>query len=108
MRIPSFSLINDNIYKDKIVEFWDKNKQVPFAYLNNCVGCFHRNPILLNHLSVKEPVKFEWFAKQERDTGYGQRTFKNGFSYDKIKQHRFQNKLFDEDFNECDSGYCGL
>ena len=108
MRVPKFPLIEDNIYKDKIVEFWDKNKKVPFAYLNNCVGCFHRNPILLNHLSVKEPVKFEWFAKQERDTGYGQRTFKNGFSYDKIKQHRFQNKLFDEDFNECDSGYCGL
>lgn len=108
MRIPKFPLIENNIYKDEIVEFWNKNKQVPFAYLNNCVGCFHRNPILLNHLSTKEPIKFEWFAKQERDTGYGARTFKNGLTYDKIKNHKMQNKLFDEDFNDCDSGYCGL
>jgi hypothetical protein len=58
MRKPKFPLIEDNIFKDEIVEFWDNNKQVPFAYLNNCVGCFHRNPILLKHLSIKEPIKF--------------------------------------------------
>jgi len=108
MRKPRFPLIEDNIFKDEIVEFWDNNKQVPFAYLNNCVGCFHRNPILLKHLSIKEPIKFEWFAKQERDTGYGARTFKNGMTYDKIKQHKMQSDLFDSDFNECDSGYCGI
>ena len=56
----------------------------------------------------KEPIKFEWFAKQERDTGYGARTFKNGMTYDKIKEHKMQSDLFDSDFNECDSGYCGI
>ena len=63
---------------------------------------------MLKHLSIKEPIKFEWFAKQERDTGYGARTFKNGMTYDKIKEHKMQSDLFDSDFNDCDSGYCGI
>lgn len=108
MRMPKFPLIENSIFKDDIVNYWDKNTNVPFAYLNNCVGCFHRNPVLLKHLSDKEPIKYEWFAEQERQDGYGARTFKNGMTYDKIKQSFQQNKLFDEDFNECDSGYCGL
>ena len=29
-------------------------------------------------------------------------------SYEAIKRHRLQFDLFDDDFNECDSGYCGL
>lgn len=108
MRMPTFPLIENAIFKDDIVNYWDKNTNVPFAYLNNCVGCFHRNPILLKHLSDKEPVKFEWFAKQEREDGYGARTFKNGMTYDNIKKSFKQIELFDNDFNECDSGYCGL
>jgi hypothetical protein len=108
MRIPKFPLIENSIFKDEIVNYWDKNNNVPFAYLNNCVGCFHRNPVLLKHLSEKEPIKYEWFAEQERENGYGARTFKNGMTYDKIKQSFKQTELFDDDFNECDSGYCGL
>jgi hypothetical protein len=108
MRIPKFPLIENSIFKDEIVNYWDKNNNVPFAYLNNCVGCFHRNPVLLKHLSEKEPIKYEWFAEQERENGYGARTFKNGMTYDKIKQSFKQIELFDDDFNECDSGYCGL
>lgn len=108
MRIPKFPLIENSIFKDEIVNYWDKNTNIPFAYLNNCVGCFHRNPVLLKHLSEKEPIKYEWFAEQERENGYGARTFKNGMTYDKIKQSFKQTELFDDDFNECDSGYCGL
>ena len=44
----------------------------------------------------------------EEDDGYGKRTFKNGISYDKIKRSFKQTQLFESDFNECDSGYCGL
>ena len=104
---PVFPLIENQIMKDTIDNFWI-DKPVRFAYMNNCVGCFHRNELLLNHLSKKEPIKFEWFAKQERDTGYNIRTFKNGITYDKIKSYNFTQDLFDTDFNECDSGYCGL
>jgi hypothetical protein len=104
---PSFPLITDGIFKDNIVEFW-KDKKVKFAYMNNCVGCFHRNEILLKLMSEKHPNKFDWFAKQEENTGYNIRTFKNGITYNKIKSYKLQTKLFEDDFNDCDSGYCGI
>lgn len=103
---PIFPLIEDNIFKDRIVEYW-KDKNVRFAYMNNCVGCFHRNEILLKLMSEKHPKKFDWFAKQEQQ-GYKTRTFKNGVSYSDIKKVKLQFELFEDDFNECDSGYCGL
>jgi len=100
---PVFPLIKDNIRKDKIEKFW-KNKNVRFAYMNNCVGCFHRSPVLLKHLSEKHENKFDWFINQENE----KRKFKNGLKYIDIKNSFTQTKLFDDDFNECDSGYCGL
>jgi hypothetical protein len=102
-RLTRFPLIEDKIFKDKIETFWE-GKPVRFAYMNNCVGCFHRNEILLKHMSEKEPSKFNWFAKQENDKA----RFKKETSYEAIKRHRLQFDLFDDDFNECDSGYCGL
>lgn len=107
-RKPVFPLIEDSIYKDKIVEFW-KDKPVRFAYKNNCVGCFERNEIFLNHMSKKCPNKFEWFNKVEKESlKYKKMTWKQGVTYEKIKKHRLQLDLFDDDFNDCDSGYCGL
>ena len=103
-QLPSFPLIDDVIYKDNIEEFW-KDKPVRFAYMNNCVGCFHRSPALLKLMSEKEPNKFDWFCDIENKTN---NKFKNGTSYDKIKKSFINMRLFDNDFNECDSGYCGL
>ena len=103
-RKVSFPLIQDGIFKDTIEEFW-KDKPVRFAYMNNCVGCFHRPELLLKHISDKAPKQFEWFVKQERNS---EGTFRTGITYDKIKQYKQQFTLFDDDFNECDSGYCGL
>ena len=100
---PEFPLIDGNIYKDTIEEFW-KDKDVRFAYMNNCVGCFHRNELLLKHMSVREANKFDWFVRQEDDKA----RFKKETSYGAIQGHRMQFDLFDDDFNECDSGYCGL
>lgn len=105
-QIPRFPLIDDNIFKDTVEEYW-KDKNVRFAYMNNCVGCFHRNEILLKLMSEKHPKKFDWFAKQEKQ-GYKTRTFKNGISYLDIKKTKLQFDLFEDDFNECDSGYCGI
>ena len=104
---PEFPLINDAIFKDTIEKYW-QDKPVRFAYMNNCVGCFHRNEILLKYMSEKHPNKFQWFCDQENKGGYGLRTFKNGMTYTQIKNWKSQLDLFDEDFNECDSGYCGL
>ena len=107
---PKFPLIETPIYKDNVEEFW-KDKPVRFAYMNNCVGCFHRSPVLLKHLSEKYPEKYQWFIDAEDSKGYGhkaKRTFKNGMSYNQIKNSFKQLELFDDDFSECDSGYCGL
>jgi hypothetical protein len=103
---PEFPLIKDQIWKDDIENFW-RGKPVRFAYMNNCIGCFHRNAALLKLMSEKHPNKFDWFINAEKD-GYGARTFKNGVTYESIKKMFKQRMLFEDDFNECDSGYCGL
>lgn len=104
---PVFPLIEDNIYKDKVEKFW-KDKPVRFAYMNNCVGCFHRNEVLLKLMSEKHPNKFQWFINAEDGNGYNVRTFKMDINYQQIKNSFKQTQLFEDDFNECDSGYCGL
>jgi hypothetical protein len=103
-RITEFPLIKDAIFKDTIEKFW-KDKPVRFAYQNNCVGCFHRSELMLKHMSNKAEKQFNWFIEMERKNGC---TFKNGITYEKIKNYRTQLELFDNDFNDCDSGYCGL
>ena len=107
---PQFPLIDINpTYKDQIVEYWKKHENVRFGniYHNNCVGCFHRNPLFLNKMfNSKHQNKMDWFADQEGE--------KKGFwkgpdqSYKKIKAHKMQSELSFDDFNDCDSGYCGL
>ena len=103
-RLVEFPLIKDIIFKDKIEEFW-KNKPVRFAYMNNCIGCFHRNELLLKLMSEKYKEKFDWFILKENENNC---TFKKGITYKKIKNHKLQMDLFDADFGDCDSGYCGL
>ena len=103
---PVFPLIDDNIYKDNIEEYW-RGKPVRFAYMNNCIGCFHRNEMLLRLMADKFPEKFDLFARQEQQ-GYKSRTFKNGITYDRIRSAPLATSLDFDDFTDCDSGYCGL
>ena len=100
---PQFPLIEDNIYKDNIEEYW-KNKPVRFAYMNNCVGCWWRSPLLLKKMSNKHPEKMKWFADQETEKS----KWRSDVMYKDIIKWKTQTELFDDDFNECDSGYCGL
>jgi len=100
---PQFPLIDDNIYKDNIDEYW-KNKPVRFAYMNNCVGCWWRSPLLLKKMSNKHPEKMKWFADQETKKS----KWRSDVMYKDIIKWKTQTELFDDDFNECDSGYCGL
>jgi hypothetical protein len=103
---PSFPLIMDNIRKDHIEQYW-KDKLVRFAWMNNCVGCFHKTPLLLRKMFDKHPNKLEWFAKRERESINGA-SWRSDILYDDVKNWNSQFELFDDDFNECDSGYCGL
>ena len=100
---PEFPLISDNIYKDTIEEFWN-DKAVRFAYMNNCVGCWWRSPLLLKKMHNKHPEKMQWFADQETSKS----KWRSDVKYSQILKWKTQTELFDDDFNECDSGYCGL
>ena len=124
---PTFPLISiDNpIYKNDVVNYW-KDKPVRFAEINNCVGCFHRNATLLKKMSIDHANKFQWFIDMEtkkydkikskfEDKGTGKikknypyARFKKDFNYKEIKDWKIQTELKWEDFDECDSGYCGL
>ena len=76
-----------------------------FAYRNNCVGFVNRQPLFLSHIAQKDKETFNWFIKQEEKTG---NTFNSKFKYKDVLNFGIQNELFDEDFNDCDSGYCGI
>jgi hypothetical protein len=101
---PEFPLIDDNIFKDTIEAYWS-DKDVRFAYMNNCVGCWWRSPMLLSHMNSKSPDKMNWFAEAEENN---KGTFRSDVTYREIIKWKRQMQLFDDDFSECDSGYCGL
>ena len=105
---PVYPLINDNIYKDHIEQYWI-DKPVRFAWMNNCVGCFHKNPLLIRKMWDKHPNKIQWFADQERIKHNKDVWYKDkNLSFNDVKRWHTQSELFDDDFNECDSAYCGL
>ena len=94
----------DGIYKDKVEHYWS-DKDVRFAVLNNCVGCFHRNPMLLKKMFYDHPAKMNWFEEQEVP---GEAQFRKEIAYKKIRESELQFELSYDDFNDCDSGYCGV
>tara|TARA_B100000378_G_scaffold236018_1_gene202711 strand:- start:18642 stop:19481 length:840 start_codon:yes stop_codon:yes gene_type:complete len=101
---PVFPMIEDSIYRDHVVEFF-RNKTIRFAKKNNCVHCFHQNPMLLKLRSMDHPNKMKWAARQEGG--------KNGFwrsdlSYKTIMQHNPQGVIDYDEFSDCDSGFCGI
>lgn len=103
-RKPVFPLIDDQIYKDDIENFWS-NKPVQFAALNNCIGCFHRNTRLLKKQSIEHPHKFNWFIKQEqKDKGF----WRDDVSYLKIREKHFLQSEFNFPERSCDSAFCGV
>lgn len=101
---PIFPMIQDGVRSDQVHLFW-KDSPVHFATRNNCVGCFHRNPILLRMMKDEDPVTFDWFLRQEERVGG---TWRSDASFAEIAKHRLQAVLDFEDFGSCDSGSCGL
>lgn len=106
---PVFPLIETPTYKDQIVEYW-KDKPVTFAPLNNCVGCFHRNPLLLRKMFDQHPNKMNWFAEQERikNEGGSRGQWRKEMTYKDISKHHLQHEINFDDFSGCDTGHCGL
>tara|TARA_S200002703_G_C3786130_1_gene242365 strand:- start:969 stop:1814 length:846 start_codon:yes stop_codon:yes gene_type:complete len=105
---PVYPLIIDNVYKDNIEEYW-KDKSVRFAWMNNCVGCFHKTPLLIRKMQETHKSKLDWFASKERIKHHKDVWYKDkNLSFSDISKWNLQTELFDDDFNECDSGYCGI
>jgi len=107
-RKPSFPLIENGIDNKDINKFWINKKAIdfPVGYYNNCVGCFHRSPLFLNKMYQEHPNKIEWFAKQEEMNKPN--TFRKDVNFKQIIKFAPQSELSFEDFDECDSGFCGL
>lgn len=104
-RKVTFPLINHNISKDIIYNYWD-DKPVLFAYRNNCVMCVNRQPLMIAHMATKEKRKVEWAERIEKKTG---NQFLSGVSMSNILKYSVQGQLFnDDDFSDCDSGFCGI
>ena len=104
-RKVTFPLIENNISKDTIYNYWN-DKPVRFAYRNNCVGCVNRQPLMISHMASKDIDKVNWFHKIEQNTG---NRFISDASFEQILKFNSQGLLFsDDDFNECDSGFCGI
>jgi hypothetical protein len=105
---PFYPLIEDSVYKDAIEEFW-KYKPVQFAWMNNCVGCMHKEPHLLRKMMELHPEKLQWFIDKENQAKVMKgNTWRQDTEYSKIQKWNLQYEFALEDFNECDSGYCGL
>lgn len=105
---PKFPLIEDNIYKDAIKQFWI-DKPVSFAPYNNCVGCFHRNPVFLRYMYQEHPTKMNWFeSKEGGKNGYWRSEGSEIQPYARIRKMLQQTRLFETDFTSCDAGYCGM
>ena len=62
-RYVEFPLIKDNIQKDTIYNYWNK-QNVRFAYRNNCVGCVNRKPLFLSHIAQKDKERFTQDVKR--------------------------------------------
>jgi hypothetical protein len=104
-RKVTFPLIENNISKDTIYNYWN-DKPIRFAYRNNCVGCVNRQPLMISHMASKDIDKVNWFNKIEKETG---NRFISDASFEQILKFNSQGLLFtDDDFNECDSGFCGI
>ena len=102
-QLPVFPMVVDNIRRDAVVNYW-KDKPVRFAPQNNCVGCFHRNPLTLRKMFDLHPNKMQWFMDMEDMKGA---QWKSEMSYKDIAKHRPQVEIEFQEWG-CDSGYCGL
>ncbi len=101
---PVYPLISDGIFKDTVVNYW-KDKPVRFAPLNNCVGCFHKTPLLLRKMYDEHPEKLAWFESQE---GVKNSRWRSDITYAQIRDYQPKQEVLFSEFSECDSGQCGI
>lgn len=112
---PLFPLIYDSIDSNYIDNYWSR-KSIRFADFNNCATCVNRSPLFLNYLSknyeyeYSKGIYLEKFAQSiyHQRGIYAPTTFRFESSLEKIANPKIDFGLFASDFNDCDSGICGL
>ena len=57
-------------------------------------------------MNQEHPNKIKWFSKMEELNSPN--TFRKDVSFKEIINYNPQIEMSFDDFNECDSGYCGL
>lgn len=85
------------------VATWAKSTGLPFPADSNCVGCFWKPCQQLRKNWDDEPEKMEWFAAMEREIGA---TFKDGVTYDQVRNMGIQQDFLFGVGAGCDAGYC--
>lgn len=114
-RKTSFPLIDNRVGPLQVNDFW-KDKKVRFAPYNNCLFCVNRSPLFLSHIAKISGVEFykgiylEQLALTESKKNNKKHIpqFRHEDSLLNIANKKDLFSLDSADFNECDSGYCGL
>lgn len=111
---PVFPLYELGITKQDTINIW-KNKPVRFARKNNCLSCFNQDVLFLKYWYDKDPQvrkACQWSASKERIKHNNDVWFNNTqMSIEEIikkEQTNLLDQLNDNDFSDCDSGFCGI
>ncbi len=99
-RVADKVLCDNNIFHHTVYEFWN-NYTIDFPPDSNCVGCFWKHEQQLRKNWQTNPNKMQWFANQE-----GKRTFKDGITYNNIKNIMIQQDFIFGGGSGCKAGVC--
>ena len=101
-REAKFPMVDDKVHH-LMTYRWAESSGITFPEDSNCVGCFWKHEQQLRKNWDTNPAKMEWFATQE-----GKRTFKEGITYNQIKNIGLQLDFeFGGSAENCKSGWCG-
>lgn len=112
---PEFKLIDNLITRD-YVENFIKDLPIRFSDKNNCGNCFHADPLFIAYRArinenIKEVLKWagtKEHIKHKKDVWFKEKQIDMEQILNFSEQYTFLDKITKEDFNDCDSGYCGL
>jgi len=112
---PTFKLIENLITRDFVENFTDE-LPIRFSDKNNCGNCFHQDPMFIAwrarvNENIKEVVK--WASSKEgikhkKDVWFKEKQLTMSQILHFAEQYSFLKELTSNDFNDCDSGYCGI
>jgi hypothetical protein len=112
---PSFKLIDSLITRDYVNEFV-KKYSIRFSDKNNCGNCMHADPLYMAHRArnnenIREVLKWAGSkegVKHKKDLWFKEKQITMSQILNFSEQYTFLDDITDSDFNDCDSGYCGV